>query len=126
MRLLITGCLVLAIAQGAFADYSAVAINSDGTKYAVKDQLNSIAAGANATKSCRQANPNDVCELISLNDKPIITSDQVKARVPKNPHPLYLWQLKSNESTIFIAGSIHILKPGFFPLPPQFEAALHV
>ena len=125
MRLLITGCLVLAIAQGAFADYSAVAINGEGTKYAVKDQLNSIAAGANATKSCRQANPNDVCELISLNDKPIITSDQVKARVPKNPHPLYLWQLKSNESTIFIAGSIHILKPGFFPLPPQFEAAFN-
>ena len=92
-----TRCLPMALlslmSTLVWADYSAVAMSADGKQYPATAQLNSIAASANAIQNCRQANPQDVCELVTLNGKKLITSADVKKRLPDSPHPLYLWRL---------------------------------
>ncbi len=108
------------------ADYSAVATHQPtGKTYRVEQQSNRVAASAQATQACRAAHSQDPqsCALTELADTPVITAVDIKARVSTDPHPLYLWRFEANGSTVYLAGSIHILKPGFYPLPRQFEHA---
>ena len=116
---------ICSLAALAHADHAAVAAHPAGQSYSSNNQANAIAASTQALQSCRAAHPQSPtkCELVSLNGKDVITTDAVKARLPEKPHPLYLWRLQANESTIYLGGSIHILKPGFYPLPKQFEDA---
>lgn len=84
------------------------------------DQDASIAA----LKSCVALRPSPgACELTLLNEDHVTTGKQIRDRVPRSAHPLFLWQFESGASKVYLAGSIHVMKPSLFPLPTQFDQA---
>ncbi|MGI9324371.1 MAG: TraB/GumN family protein [Pseudomonadales bacterium] len=95
------------------------------TQAMVSGESNDVAAAANAQAACEKTREDGAaaCEIIWLNDEPIATGAELKAALPKNPHPLYLWRYQGASATVYLAGSIHILKPSLYPLPAPFEAA---
>lgn len=38
-------------------------------------------------------------------------------------HPLSLWEIKTNSATLYLLGSIHVVKPDMYPLPEPMEEA---
>ena len=84
---------------------------------------NRLAAASAALSRCQNAHQQGPCDIAGIDGKAIATGTKLRAQVPSQPYPLYLWQFKHGASTVFLAGSIHLLKPGFFPLPPPYEAA---
>lgn len=80
------------------------------------------AALAMCQKSVAQS---ERCEMVRLNDEPITTGASLRAMVGDKPHPLFLWRYTSTTSTIFLTGSVHVLKPSTYPLPPQMEEAFN-
>lgn len=120
--------MALVISHMALAEsFSAVVRHDSGAVYEATNQANSTAASMNALQSCRQTHATDAaeCELTELNGRKLITSADIRARLPDIPHPLYLWRFAHEDVVVYLAGSIHILKPGFYPLAPQFEAAFN-
>jgi len=82
------------------------------------------AAAFDALGRCRQANAtNAPCELVWLNDERIATGAEIRARVPQSDHPLFLWRFQSPVATVYLAGSLHVLKQSVLPLPAQYDAA---
>ncbi len=123
--LILFGALALAAAAQP-APYDATAQFQDGRDAVYRASGTSkVDASQAALTACRMANPTLTtdCELIALNGEPLTTSAALKAQVATDRRPLYLWELNHGPSRMFIAGSIHMLKPGFYPLPPQFDAA---
>ena len=90
--------------------------------YKVSNQVNKPMAAGRALAACQSANPTQIaaCELSKLNGIQLTTSADIKARLPEQAHPLYLWRYQSDTATVFLAGSIHILKPGFYPLAQHY------
>ena len=88
-------------------------------------QANDLMATITALRTCEASRTPDqpACELRQLNDERITSGAEIRARVPADEHPLYLWRIESPTSTVFVAGSVHILKPSLYPLPAAFEAA---
>ena len=88
-------------------------------------QANDLLATLTALKACdAQRLPQDPeCELRHLNDETITTGAEIRARVPAGDHPLHLWRLKGPAATVYLAGSVHILKPSLYPLPIPYELA---
>ncbi len=41
---------------------------------------------------------------------------------PERPHSL--WRVQSDRGTLYLAGSLHLLKPADYPLPPTFDSVL--
>lgn len=88
-------------------------------------QPTDLAASRSAMASC-EAERSDTkarCEVTRLNDEAITSGQQIRAQVGSEPHPLYLWRYQSETATVFLAGSIHVLKPSLYPLPPQLDEA---
>ena len=50
----------------------------------------------------------------------------IKRRLPVNAHPLFLWRYHTGDATVFLGGSVHILKPGLYPLPDQYQQAFDI
>jgi uncharacterized protein YbaP (TraB family) len=88
-------------------------------------QANDLMAAVTALRTCEasRAPEQPACELRRLNDEQITSGEEIRARAPTDEHPLYLWQIESPRSTVFLAGSVHILKPSLYPLPAAFDAA---
>lgn len=63
------------------------------------------------------------CELIRLNDRQITTARQLRDAIPEGPRPLFLWRYTGPGATVYLAGSIHLLKQTLHPLPEPLEAA---
>ncbi|MFV2091217.1 MAG: TraB/GumN family protein, partial [Pseudomonadales bacterium] len=88
-------------------------------------QPNDLAASVTALRVCelqrRPAQPS--CEILRLNDERITSGAEILAEVPAAPHPLHLWRVQGNSATIYLAGSIHMLKASLYPLPVQYEHA---
>ncbi|MDP3507131.1 MAG: TraB/GumN family protein [Candidatus Melainabacteria bacterium] len=38
--------------------------------------------------------------------------------------PIFLWKCKKNNQTIYLVGTIHVARPGFYPLPLEMQKAL--
>lgn len=93
--------------------------------YVAQAQQNKLAAATTAQRACQQAHPQPAagtyCELIKLDDTAIATAAQIKSQLPDTPHPLYLWHYRSAQSNVYLAGSVHILKSGLYPLPVQYQ-----
>lgn len=83
------------------------------------------AASLTALQSCERARTprSGVCEVTHLNQTSIATAADMRARVPRATHPLFLWRFEAHDSVVYLAGSIHVMKASLFPLPTQFEAA---
>ena len=128
------GCSIglLATAGGwANVQYSATAhlFGPDGPRteqrYRVVDQANRLQASQGALQACQRAltKADEYCELSALDGHDLITSHDIRAQVDSHSHPLFLWQLQSDTATVYLAGSIHLLKPGLYPLPKPYEEA---
>ncbi len=88
-------------------------------------QPNDLMAAITALRTCEAGRAPDQppCELVRLNDEHITSGAEIRARAPQEDHPLYLWQIEGAQSTVYLAGSVHILKPSLYPLPAAYDAA---
>ncbi len=112
------------------ADYKAIVQFGEHAdkRYAVHGMPSRLAASRAAQNACLTAHPTQTpasgyCELIQLGAAPITSSRDILARLPDDPHPLFLWRYPAGDATVYLAGSIHILKPGLYPLPRQLQQA---
>lgn len=102
----------------------AVAVDAPTIRGIASGEPSDQSASVTALQSCAaQLGQTGVCELSRLNDAAITTGAEIRARVPRTPHPLFLWEYRTGASTVYLAGSIHVMKPSLFPLPAQFDAA---
>ncbi|XOV83041.1 MAG: TraB/GumN family protein [bacterium] len=141
LKLILSTALLLSTAPGwsettatpAKQGYSAEAVFSGAPerRFSVHGQVNKLVAATAAQQACATAHPGphsqtDYCELVSLNNVPLTTVADIRASLPDSPHPLFLWRYQHNEATVFLAGSVHILKRGFYPLPRQYQHAFEL
>lgn len=88
------------------------------------NKANELEAATAALAKCQQqVGASQSCELVRLNDENITTGANLRAQLGDEPHPLFLWRYTSKTATLFLAGSVHVLKPSTYPLPTQLEEA---
>ncbi|MEQ8859919.1 MAG: TraB/GumN family protein [Pseudomonadales bacterium] len=96
----------------------------DSVRGLVHSQPNALAASVQARELCQQqAGQDGACELIRLDDERITSGAEIRSQIPSASHPLFLWRYQRNGTVVYLAGSIHILKPSLYPLAPQLNAA---
>lgn len=88
-------------------------------------QPNDLVAALTALKSCEAIRTPDqpACELRQLNGETITSGAEIRAAVADVEHPLHLWQIRGPKSTVYLAGSVHILKASLYPLPDAYTDA---
>jgi uncharacterized protein YbaP (TraB family) len=94
------------------------------TQYASGEQSNRALAAQTALTRCRQAakpSAAGICELVMMDSQPITKASTMRAG--DEPIPLYLWRFDSPSATVFVAGSMHVLKAALHPLPQQLMDA---
>lgn len=88
------------------------------------DVTAAMAALAACAQRRAQLGVTSPCEVVRLNGERIQTGAEIRQRLPREGHPLFLWQIDGKrEATVYLAGSVHALKATLYPLPPPFEAA---
>ena len=129
VRLLLVACLVF-FHPTALSAYTATAVktNQSQSQFSSGEQSNRAVAAQVALNSCRQAlliaNPdNSGCELAFMDQQPTSSARQIRANTANAP--LYMWRFDSASATVFVAGTVHVLKEALHPLPRQFEEAYH-
>ncbi len=102
----------------------AVAVNDPSVRGIASSEPSDQSASTAALMRCRaRSRPPDVCEIRRLDDALVTTAKQIRAYVPPSAHPLSLWRFDTGASTVYLAGSIHVMKASLLPLPKQFDAA---
>ena len=94
------------------------------TQYTSGEQPNRALAAQTALTRCRQAakpSAAGICELVMMDGQPITKASTMRAG--DEPIPLYLWRFDSPSATVFVAGSMHVLKAALHPLPQQLMDA---
>ena len=114
-------------AYDALRESKALAVVPGGTDVQglIHGQPNDLLAAMSALQICdSQRRPQQPhCELVRLNGEPITTGAEIRQRIPPTVHPLYLWRAEGASATVYLAGSIHILKASLYPLPDPYEVA---
>jgi uncharacterized protein YbaP (TraB family) len=112
-------------AYAALAGHKALAVAGASTAEVISGAPSAAAASAAALRQCNSSRRADagVCEIVRLDDIAVATGSEIRARVPRTPHPLFLWQFDAGASRVYLAGSIHVMKQSLWPLPTQFEHA---
>ncbi len=109
------------------APHKAVAVAVDDPRVVgiAADESSDTAASRTALQRCHEAQgaAQSACEVVRLNDTSITTAAAIRARVPVAAHPLFLWRFEAGAARVYLAGSIHVMKPSLYPLPPQYDAA---
>ncbi len=141
LRYRLIGALTLAVTAAATAadtslaykeltGHKAIARTTTGSVEGIAhSEPHPVTASYEALEACqRRASAADaVCEIVRIDDQDVTTAQTIRSRARERagdgPRPLYLWRLESRSATIYLAGSIHILKPSLYPLPVEFEAA---
>ncbi len=118
----------LQLSVSAFAEsHESIAIHTGqpSIEYTSGPQQNRFAAALAANDKCKTAskaiNLQGYCELVRMDDVAITQASRLKAHAKR--HPLFLWRFTSNSSTVYVAGSLHLLKQGLYPLPSEYEQA---
>ncbi len=102
----------------------AVAVNDPSVRGIASGEPSDQSASTAALQRCRaRSHPPAVCELRRLDDALVTTAKQIRARVPPSAHPLFLWRFDKGAATVYLAGSIHVMKATLLPLPTQFDEA---
>lgn len=88
-------------------------------------QANDLTASLLALTECKQKRKesNAPCELIRLNEIHVTTAHELFDELPPAPRPLFLWRYSSATATVFLVGSVHMLKETLYPLPEPYESA---
>lgn len=118
----------LASQYAALAPKKALASDASGAAVAWSSAQPSDAAAAVAAFEACEARRHDIesiqpCEVTHLNDVRIETGTAIRAHIPRDRHPLFLWRFESPTARLYLAGSMHVMKPTLHPLPAQLEAA---
>ena len=83
-----------------------------------------------ALERCEQARQQAAvdapCEIVRNGPTTIATGASIRALANGASHPLFLWRFQANGGTVFLAGSIHVMKESLYPLPEQFETAFEM
>ena len=112
------------------ATHESIAIHTaqPSLEYASGPKQNRFLAALEAKNKCKAATTEPkrqgYCELVRMDDVPVTPASDLKPNTER--HPLFLWRFVSNTSTIYIAGSLHLLKEGLYPLPNQYEQAFNL
>ena len=112
------------------ASHESIAIHTaqPNIEYTSGPQQNRTVAALAANNKCKTAttdiHPHGYCELVRMDNVPITQASELKANTQR--HPLFLWRFTSNTSTLYLAGSLHLLKQGLYPLPTQYEQAFNL
>ena len=112
------------------ASHESIAIHTaqPNIEYTSGPQQNRTVAALAANNKCKTAtteiHPQGYCELVRMDNVPITQANELKANTQR--HPLFLWRFTSNTSTLYLAGSLHLLKQGLYPLPTQYEQAFNL
>ena len=112
------------------ASHESIAIHTaqPNIEYTSGPQQNRTVAALAANNKCKTAtteiHPQGYCELVRMDNVPITQASELKANTQR--HPLFLWRFTSNTSTLYLAGSLHLLKQGLYPLPTQYEQAFNL
>jgi uncharacterized protein YbaP (TraB family) len=61
--------------------------------------------------------------LARANNLDLPSAADLRAALPTQPHPLFLWQVSNATDSVYLAGSIHMLPESLLPPPQQFIAA---
>jgi len=103
----------------------AISANDPDTVGIAHAQPNSTVAATLALRECENARPAGAasCEIRRINGEAVTSGADILARVPRSPHPLYLWRYEGPRATVYLAGSIHLLKPSLYPLPDAYQQA---
>ena len=115
-----------AATQAATIDYGAQATHSahPHAPIVVHGQSNLLIAASAALQQCNTQYPQTgYCEITRLAGQTLTPANSIRARIPDTRHPLYLWHYESPTATVYLAGSVHVLKKGLYPLPAQLEQA---
>ncbi|MEM1434606.1 MAG: TraB/GumN family protein [Pseudomonadota bacterium] len=88
-------------------------------------QPNKVLAASRALERCnRTAGPRaGQCEIIRLGDQRLRTAAQLREAAGSKARKLFLWRYRSKSATVYLAGSIHMLKATLYPLNSQFQRA---
>ena len=88
------------------------------------EQINRVQAAHTALANCRKtvaASPGlestGVCELARMDDIVVTPAQKL---LPQAPTPLFLWRFQHHEATVYLAGTIHVLKESLYPLPQPY------
>lgn len=101
-------------------------VPADSTVHGLsRGQPNDLAAALAALEACNAARDavQPPCEMLRLNDVRITSGAEIRAQVPPGVHPLNLWRVETTSATVFLAGSVHMLKPSVYPLPSPYDDA---
>lgn len=112
----------------------AVAIAADangqwvaGTAHGVRGDLPAARAALSACEAERALGGiRAACELVRVNERRIEHGRLLRARLEADGAgtPALLWSLRSpSGSQAWIGGTLHMLKPSMYPLPPAYEQA---
>jgi uncharacterized protein YbaP (TraB family) len=104
----------------------AVALNdqggiSVGLGYKASSEL---AASITARNKCEQwmkeSEKTGICEIVVLGDEIIESGSKMRAALDDNT-PAMAWRVDGPNSTLYLLGTIHMLKPTLLPLPKVFD-----
>jgi|GEM_PF-187634 len=95
-------------------------------RYPTSDHPNPSAAALTALAVCEEARvdrstPTHPCELRRRGDQLIHSTWELKRGLADN-RPGFIWQVQNQDTVVYLAGSVHLLKPTLEP-PPSFMAA---
>lgn len=129
MRLLTFAMLGLLSCSTSFAKpHESIAVHSAqvDVEYSSGEQENRVAAALAAQDKCKQATAelSGYCELVRMDSIEITTGARLKS--DNTRRPLFLWRYQSGTSTVYLAGSLHLLKQSIYPLPAQYEQAFEL
>lgn len=129
-RVIKLASLLLALTSPSLQAHVSVAHHTSdlSTLYDSGTQANRVAAAQSAMSKCQRANVDQpaagACELILMDDIAITTGQQLRGN-KSHATPIYLWRFQNGAATVYLAGTVHILKESLHPLPPQYEDAYH-
>ena len=71
----------------------------------------------------KQATPkiSGICELVRMDDVVVAPARELLSSAQNTP--LYLWRVASPTATVYLGGTVHILKESLYPLPQQYVDA---
>ncbi len=113
------------------AEHKAQAVSiADGRRHTsnAHNQASPAAAALIALRRCHEAKAQRVtatamataeppCELARANDLDLPSAADLRAALPAQPHPLFLWQVSNATNSVYVAGSIHMLPESLLPPP---------
>jgi uncharacterized protein YbaP (TraB family) len=112
---------------------AAMALDKDGTWAFGWNETapGTLAAVGAALSACERSKNRKAmsapCELIQVDDRQLELGRALSQRLDLSDmsKPTFVWRLRKNETVVYIGGSFHLFKQGFYPLPAAYTKAFN-